>query len=109
MKVVAEFDIEVSVDFIIKRIHSYVASRRWSRTRLAKEARLPHHTSLRNFDSPAWNPTVELLRKLEKLVPADFDPAQAGVETVKRRAKATREWTTVAELTTVGVLMNQRA
>ena len=68
----ADVDIEIGVDLIMERIRSSAKSQAWSRTRLAKKAGLPHHTSLRNYESPNWNPTVEILRKLEVLVPADF-------------------------------------
>lgn len=73
-------DIDVSVDFIIKRIRSYVATRGWSRTRLAKEAGLPHHTSLRGFEDQNWNPTAAVLRRLEALVPSDFYLAAPDIE-----------------------------
>jgi hypothetical protein len=74
MKVLSrvEIDVEIGVDLIIERVRWYVRSQGWSLTRLAREAGLPHHTSLRNFDLPQWNPTANLLRKLEALVPADF-------------------------------------
>jgi hypothetical protein len=67
-----EFDMDVSVDFIIRRIRSYVASREWSRTRAAREAGFPHHTSLRGFDGSDWNPTASVLRKLEAIIPNEF-------------------------------------
>jgi hypothetical protein len=67
-----ELDVDISINFIIQRIRSYVASQGWSRTRIAREAGLPHHTSLRNFDSTDWNPSVEISRQLEVIVPKDF-------------------------------------
>jgi transcriptional regulator with XRE-family HTH domain len=72
-------DLDVSIDFIIRRIRSYVESRGWSLTRVARETGFPHHTSLRGFDSQEWNPTASALRKLEAIVPADFYLAPADI------------------------------
>jgi transcriptional regulator with XRE-family HTH domain len=67
-----ELNVDVSVDFNIRRIRAYIISQGWSRARAAKEAGLPYHTSLRDIESPDWNPTAAMLRKLEALVPDDF-------------------------------------
>ena len=77
-----EINVDVSIDFVIKRIRSYVKSQEWSRSRLAREAGLPHHTSIRDWDSPDWNPTAAVLRRLEALVPNDFylDPSDMITE-----------------------------
>jgi hypothetical protein len=65
-------DIDMSVDFIVWHIRSYIASRGWSLTRGAREGGFPHHTTLRGFDTPEWNPTISVLRKLEAIVPPEF-------------------------------------
>lgn len=75
-----EINIEIGIDFVIRRIRSYVASQGWSRTRVAKEAGFPHHTSLRGFETADWNPTADVLRKLEAIVPADFYLASSDIE-----------------------------
>ena len=68
----ATIEVNIGVDFIIARIRSWARSQNLSRTVLARMAQLPHHTSLRGFDSPNWNPTTDMLRRLEALVPDDF-------------------------------------
>ena len=65
-------DIDMSVDFIVWRIRSYIASRGWSLTRVAREAGFPHLTTPRQFETPEWNPTISELRKLEAIVPPEF-------------------------------------
>jgi len=65
-----------SVDDAISVIKAYARFKGWTRWRLAKEARM-HDTTLRDFDSPLWSPTVATLRILYALIPADFDPATA--------------------------------
>jgi hypothetical protein len=68
----ATIEVNIGVDFIIARIRSWAKSQGLSRTALARLAQLPHHTSLRGFESPTWNPTADMLRRLEALVPNDF-------------------------------------
>jgi len=68
----ATIEVNIGVDFIIARIRSWAHSQNLSRTALARMAQLPHHTSLRGLDSPNWNPTADMLRRLEALVPDDF-------------------------------------
>ena len=68
----ATIEVNIGVDFIIARIRSWARSQNLSRTVLARMAQLPHHTSLRGLDSPNWNPTADMLRRLEALVPDDF-------------------------------------
>jgi hypothetical protein len=65
-------DVNISVDFIIARIRSWAKSQNLTKSSLARLAQLPHHTSLRDFDSPTWNPTADMLRRLESLIPNDF-------------------------------------
>ena len=49
---------------LIDRIRSIVDDGAMSRSGLARAAGL-HANSLRDLDSPGWNPTAETLRKLE--------------------------------------------
>lgn len=49
---------------LIDRIRAIVADGTMSRSGLARAAGL-HANSLRDLDSPGWNPTAETLRKLE--------------------------------------------
>ena len=48
----------------------------WRKSRLASEAGI-NDTTLRYFDDPNWNPTTETLRRLEAIIPANFDAAPA--------------------------------
>lgn len=65
----------MSIEHTILRIRRYAAGQQWSRTRLAREAGLPHNT-LKAFDLQTWNPTADTLRKLEAIIPADFQAAE---------------------------------
>lgn len=69
----------MSIDLSISRIRSYAAYKGWKRARLAAEAGM-HNTTLRNFGHPDWNPTVETLRQLEAIIPADFDEDAAPMQ-----------------------------
>ena len=59
------------IDGAIARIKAYAAARGWSKSRLAKEAGIGD-TTLRHFAQPDWNPTIETLRRLEAIIPAEF-------------------------------------
>lgn len=60
-----------SVSIVIARIRAYAKANDLSIRGLAMAAGLPPST-LRDFWDPAWNPTAETLRKLEAVVPGDF-------------------------------------
>ena len=64
----------MSLDAIIDRIRTFAEARGWRPSRLAREAEL-HANTLRDFEKPEWNPSLETLRKLETIVPAGFRPA----------------------------------
>lgn len=93
-----EINVDVSIDFVIKRIRSYVESQGWSRSRLAREAGLPHHTSIRDWDNPDWNPTAAVLRRLEAVVPDDFylGTSNLGPATFRETSRGARGPRTVS-------------
>lgn len=64
---------KTAIDGAIARIKAYAAARGWSKSRLAKEAGLGD-TTLRHFGRSGWNPTIETLRRLEAIIPAEFIP-----------------------------------
>ncbi len=71
-----------AVDQAVTRIRAFAAAKGWRKSRLAREAGM-QDTTLRNFDDPDWNPTLDTVRRLEALIPGDFDPsapAQASSE-----------------------------
>jgi len=57
----------------IQRIRAFAASMKWSRNRIATEAGIAEST-IRNIFEDDWNPRVETLRQLEKVIPDDFTP-----------------------------------
>lgn len=59
------------IDRTIERIRAYRAHRGWSILRFAKEAGIGEST-IRRLDDPEWSPTVDTLRRLERVVPDDF-------------------------------------
>lgn len=61
-----------TVDQVIARIRAFATWKRWAPSRLAVEAGLSN-MALRDMDAPGWSPTTATLRKLEALIPADFD------------------------------------
>lgn len=54
------------------RIRAFAARRGVSKSRYALMAGLTVN-ALRGMDSPGWNPTAETLRKLEQVIPAEFE------------------------------------
>ncbi|WP_405054254.1 multiprotein-bridging factor 1 family protein [Telmatospirillum sp.] len=60
------------IDQLIGRIRAYRISQGWSVSKLAKEASL-NESTIRNLDSASWCPTVETLRKLERVIPQSFE------------------------------------
>ena len=70
---------EATIDQSIARIRAYADAHGWRKSRLAKEAGM-QDTTLRGFDTSDWNPTVETLRKLEAIIPENFDPLAAPID-----------------------------
>lgn len=62
----------MTVDLAIARIRAFAAFRGWSRARLASEAGM-HDTTLRHFHEVDWNPRAETIRRLEAVIPDDFE------------------------------------
>lgn len=62
-----------TIDQAIARVRAYAAHRNWKKSRFAAEAGIPD-TTLRGFNDLNWNPTVDTLRRLEAMIPIDFDP-----------------------------------
>jgi len=69
----------MSIDHSIRRIRAFAASRKWRKSRLAREAGMPD-TTLRHFDRPDWSPTVKTIRRLEALIPSDFTAPEPDSE-----------------------------
>lgn len=63
----------------LARIRAYAQHKRWGKHRLAREAHL-HPNTLRDFDNPKWNPRLETLLKLKRLVPDEFDAEAANLQ-----------------------------
>jgi ribosome-binding protein aMBF1 (putative translation factor) len=63
------------IDQAIGRVRAYRQSKGWSVLRLAKEAGIREST-IRHLDHDDWSPTAGTLRKLERVIPPDFDAAQ---------------------------------
>ena len=70
---------DAHIDGAIARIRAFAKMKGWKKSRLAAEAGL-HDTTLRSFDSPGWNPTAETLRRLEAVVPRDFEAVPPPAE-----------------------------
>ena len=62
-----------NIDAVLARLRAFAAHRDWAPSRFAVEAGLAPNT-LRDFHSPDWNPRPETIRKLEALIPADWQP-----------------------------------
>ncbi len=56
----------------IERIRAFARARGWTKSRLARQAGMID-TTLRDFHKDDWNPTAETLRRLEAVIPEDFD------------------------------------
>lgn len=61
-----------SIHHSIERIRAFARSRGWTKSRLAREAGMID-TTLRDFHKDEWNPTAETIRRLETVIPEDFD------------------------------------
>lgn len=60
-----------NIDTAINRIRAYARMQGLKKTTLAKAAGLGD-TTLRDFDSDEWNPTINIVRRIEKIIPEDF-------------------------------------
>lgn len=60
-----------SIAVSIERIRQYRISRNIPKSRLAKQAKVSEGI-LRGMDCERWNPTLDTLNKLERVIPPDF-------------------------------------
>jgi len=61
----------MTVDRSIERIRAFAAQHKMRPARLAKAAGL-HQNTLRGFNRPGWNPTLETVRRIESIIPPEF-------------------------------------
>ena len=67
-----EFMTKLSIDMLIQQLRVYAfAVQGWTKKELAERAGL-HQNSMHDIFSDDWSPTIETLRKLEKVIPDDF-------------------------------------
>lgn len=69
---------DTPLDKLLDRYRAFARSTGWGISRLAREAGLADRTLKDIFDL-GWNPTGDTLRKLEALIPADFEPGDVAV------------------------------
>ncbi len=67
-------------DITIERIRAFRKAAGWTIYRLGNEVGL-NESTLRDLDSPDWNPRAETLRKLEAVIPAGWRPGDELPET----------------------------
>ena len=61
----------------IERVRAFARAQGWTKSRLARQAGMID-TTLRDFHRDDWNPTAETIRRLEAVIPEDFEPGEAG-------------------------------
>jgi ribosome-binding protein aMBF1 (putative translation factor) len=66
-------DAAMSISKVIARIRAFRAAKGWSVFRMGTEAGIREST-LRKMDRDDWNPTKEVLERLEAVIPEHFDP-----------------------------------
>ncbi len=64
-----------SIRHSIERIRAFARARNWTKSRLAREAGMID-TPLRDFHRDDWNPTADTIRRLETVIPEDFEPGE---------------------------------
>ncbi len=67
-------DMSTTIDSALERIRAYMVARQWTPTELARAAGLPEST-IRPIARPNWSPSMNTLRALESIIPADFEAA----------------------------------
>ncbi|MDY0882284.1 multiprotein-bridging factor 1 family protein [Dongia soli] len=60
------------IDLSISRVRHYRLAQGWSVLRLAKAAGV-NESTIRKIDDPNWSPVADTLRRLERIIPQDFD------------------------------------
>lgn len=66
-----------SIQDVISRIRAYRLEKGWSIHRLGREAGVGEST-IRKMDSAEWNPTRDILHRLEAVIPADWQPTRVA-------------------------------
>ncbi len=61
----------------IERVRAFARAQGWTKSRLAREAGMID-TTLRDFHRDDWNPTAETIRRLEAVIPEDFEPGETA-------------------------------
>lgn len=62
------------IDATIQRIRAFARAQGWSVYKLAAEAKLGSTQTLMRMYDPDWSPRADTLRKLEAIIPPEFDP-----------------------------------
>lgn len=60
-------------DRIVSRVRSFARTRGWSVYRYSKEAQVSLST-IRDLHREGWSPSLETLRRLEAVIPPEFEP-----------------------------------
>jgi len=68
---------DLNIENIIRRIREFRTKSGFAKTRLAVMAGIPEGC-IRNIDEQDWNPTLVTLRKIEAVIPSDFQPEHSG-------------------------------
>lgn len=69
----------MTIEQTIHRIRAYKTENGIKNSTLAVEAGLSN-MALRNIDNKDWNPTAEVLRKVEAIIPPEYVPDQTRTE-----------------------------
>lgn len=64
-----------SIHDVISRIRAYRIEQGWSIHRLGREAGVGEST-IRRMDSADWNPTRDILHRLEAVIPENWHPGE---------------------------------
>lgn len=86
-----------TIDNALARIRAYVSYAELTPWSLAKVAGLTDK-ALRNLNNPArWNPHLDTLRKIDAIIPRNFDPRQAVAE-YQDNIATVRRWLRAAKI-----------
>lgn len=64
-------------DALVHRLVAFAEREGFTKSALASKAGLKD-TTLRHFGRPTWNPTLRIIKKIEGVIPADFNPDAAA-------------------------------
>ena len=71
------------VDQSIHRIRTFLEEKEIAKSRLAVMAGVPEGCTRGVYNSD-WNPTLDTLRKLERVIPEDFQPTKKSKKTTTK-------------------------